>query len=151
MIQLAVNRIITIAIFVYLIADWGVWVQYSDIVMSTMASQITDVSLVYSTVCSGADLRTHQSSAPLAFVWGEINGDRWIPHTNGQWRWKMFPFGDVIMKCLHCHFRFTNSSSNKLTFVNQSVLPAIRLNTIYANMLLDKGVEGANIITHNSI
>ena len=36
--------------------------------MSAMASQITGVSIVYSTVCSGADQRNHQSSASLAFV-----------------------------------------------------------------------------------
>ena len=35
-----------------------------------MASQITAVSSVCSTVCSGADQRKHQSSAPLAFVRG---------------------------------------------------------------------------------
>ena len=43
---------------------------YSDVVMSVMASQITDVSMVCSTVCSGADQRKHQSSASLAFVRG---------------------------------------------------------------------------------
>ena len=39
-----------------------VWVnnrgQYSDVTMSAMASQITGVSIVYSTVCSGADKKT---------------------------------------------------------------------------------------------
>ena len=34
--------------------------------MSAMASQITGVSFVYSTVDSGADQRKHQSSASLA-------------------------------------------------------------------------------------
>ena len=43
---------------------------YSDVIMSVMASQITGVSIVYSTVCSGADQRTHLSSASLAFVRG---------------------------------------------------------------------------------
>ena len=38
--------------------------------MHTMASQITGVSIVYSTVCSGADQRKHQSFASLAFVRG---------------------------------------------------------------------------------
>ena len=42
--------------------------QYSDIIMSAMASQITGVSIVCSTVCSGADQRKHQSSASLALV-----------------------------------------------------------------------------------
>ena len=43
---------------------------YSDVIMSMMASQITSISSVYSTVCSGTQLRKHQSSASLAFVRG---------------------------------------------------------------------------------
>ena len=39
---------------------------YSDIIMTTMASQITSPTIVYSTIYSGAD----QSSASLAFVRG---------------------------------------------------------------------------------
>ena len=41
---------------------------YSNVIMSTMASQITGVTILYSTVCSGADQRKHQKSASLAFV-----------------------------------------------------------------------------------
>ena len=62
---------------------------YSDVIMSAMASQITFASIVYSTVCSGADQRQHQSSASLAFV-REFTGHRWIPRTKGQWRGKCF-------------------------------------------------------------
>ena len=40
--------------------------------MSTMASQITSLTIVYSTVYSGTDQRKYQSSASLAFV-GEGN------------------------------------------------------------------------------
>ena len=36
--------------------------------MGAMASQITSLTIVYSTVYSGADQRKHQSSASLAFV-----------------------------------------------------------------------------------
>ena len=43
---------------------------YGDVIMGTMASQITSLTIVYSTVYSGADIRKHQSSASLAFVWG---------------------------------------------------------------------------------
>ena len=43
---------------------------YNDVIMSAMASQITGVFIVNSTVSSGADQRKHQSSASLAFVWG---------------------------------------------------------------------------------
>ena len=64
--------------------------------MSTMASQITSLTIVYSTVYSGADQRKYQSSASLAFVWGI---HRWLvnsPHKGPVTR-KMFPFDDVIM------------------------------------------------------
>ena len=43
---------------------------YSDVMMSTMASQITGVSMVCSSVCSGANQRKHESSAALVFVRG---------------------------------------------------------------------------------
>ena len=56
---------------------------YIDVIMTTMASQITSLTVVYSTVYSDADQRKHQSSAPLAFVWG-IHRGRWIPRTKGQ-------------------------------------------------------------------
>ena len=58
---------------------------YDDVTMSLMASQITSLTVVYSTVYSDADQRKHQSSASLAFVWG-IHRDRWIPRTKGQLR-----------------------------------------------------------------
>ena len=46
--------------------------------MSTMASQITSLTIVYSTIYSGVDQRKHQSSASLAFVRG-IHGDHaWV-------------------------------------------------------------------------
>ena len=48
---------------------------HSDAIMRAMASQITGVSIVCSTVGSGADQRKYQSSASLAFV-REIH--RWL-------------------------------------------------------------------------
>ena len=62
---------------------------YVDVIMTTVASQITSLAVVYSIVYSGADERKHQSSASLAFVRG-IHRDRWIPRTNGQLRGKCF-------------------------------------------------------------
>ena len=62
---------------------------YIDVIMTTIASQITSLTVVYSTVYSDADQRKHQSSASLAFVWG-IHRDRWIPRTKGQLRGKCF-------------------------------------------------------------
>ena len=64
--------------------------------MGVMASQITSLMIVYSTVFSGADQRQHQSSGSLAFVWGIHRGPVNSLH---KWpvTWKMFPFYDVIM------------------------------------------------------
>ena len=42
--------------------------------MSTITSQITSLTIVYSTIYSGADQSKHQSSASLAFVWGIHRG-----------------------------------------------------------------------------
>ena len=42
--------------------------------MGAMASRITGVSIVYSTVCSDADQSKHQSSASLVFVGGGGGG-----------------------------------------------------------------------------
>ena len=60
-------------------------IHYNDVIMGMIVSQITSLTIVYSTVYSDADQRKHQSSASLAFVPpGEFTGDRWIPCTNGQ-------------------------------------------------------------------
>ena len=80
--------------------------------MSAIASQITSLTIVYSTVYPGADQSKHQSSASLAFVWGIHRGPVNSPHKWPVTR-KMFPFDDVIMtpygaastlsslKCIH--------------------------------------------------
>ena len=58
--------------------------------MGAMASLITSLTSVYSTVHSGAD----QTKKPAPRHWplcGEFTGgDRWIPRTNGQSRGKCF-------------------------------------------------------------
>ena len=41
-------------------------VHYNDVIMDSMASQITSLTIVYSAIYSGADQRKHQSSASLA-------------------------------------------------------------------------------------
>ena len=49
-------------------------VHYNDVIMGMMASRITSLTIVYSTVYSGANQRKHQRSASLAFVWGIHRG-----------------------------------------------------------------------------
>ena len=79
---------------------WFDLINYSDITMNSMASQITGISIVYSTICSGADQRKHQSSASLTFVRGI---PRWQVNSlhKGPAMWKMFPFDDVIKFSQH--------------------------------------------------
>ena len=66
----------------------NIYEHYDDVIMGWMASQITSLTIVYSTVFSDADQRKRQS------VTGPVNS----PH-----RWlvtrKLFPFDDVIMQC----------------------------------------------------
>ena len=71
------------------------WDHY-DVRMSVMSSRITNLTIVYSSVYSGADQRKHQSSSSLAFV-REIH--RWPVNSahRGPVTRKMFPFDDVIM------------------------------------------------------
>ena len=69
---------------------------YSDLIMSAMSSQITGVSSVCLTICSGADHRKYQSIALLVFVRGIHRWPVDSPHKGPVTR-KMFPFDDVIM------------------------------------------------------
>ena len=69
---------------------------YYDVIMGAMASEITSLTTVYSTVYSGEDQRKHRSSASLAFV----RGIHWWPVNflhKGPVTRKMFPLDDVIM------------------------------------------------------
>ena len=87
-----------------LITKWKHLSHYSDVIMYAMASQITSLTIVYSTVYSGTDQRKHQSYASLAFVrgihWSPVNSPHKRPVT-----WKMLPFDDVIMH----HFNDPNT------------------------------------------
>ena len=71
--------------------------RYNDVIMNTMASQVTSLTIDCSTLYLGADLRKHQSSAAsLAFVRGIHRWPVNSPH-KGPVKRKMFPFHDVIM------------------------------------------------------
>ena len=72
---------------------------YNDVIMDTMASQITTLTIVYSIVYPDADQRKHQSAASLAFVRGIHRGPVNSPHKWPVTR-KMFPFDNVIMRAL---------------------------------------------------
>ena len=93
---------------------------YDDAIIAAMASQITSLTIVYSTVYSGAYQSKHQSSASLAFVWGIHRGP-----VNSTHKWpvtrKMFPFDDVIM---HRH------SISLVVWLLTSLSPVERVQTL---------------------
>ena len=83
-------------LFAFSTISWHWDCYYSDVIMGVMASQITSLTIVYSTFYSGTDQRKHRGSASLAFVWGI----HWWPvNSLHKWpvTWKMFPSDDVIM------------------------------------------------------
>ena len=89
---------------------FSVKIHYTDVIMDTIASQITNLTIVYSTVHSDADQRKYQSSASLAFVRGIHRRPVNSPHKWPVTR-KMFPFDDVITLM----FSFMNMFSNMLS------------------------------------
>ena len=70
---------------------------YNDVIMGSMASQMTSLTIVSSSLYSGADQRKHRSSASLALC-GEF---RYRGPVNSPHKWpvtrKSIPFDDVIM------------------------------------------------------
>ena len=95
------------------------WEHYNNVIMTTIASQITSLAVVYSTVYSDADQRKHQSFASLALVWGIHRGP-----VNSSHKWpvtrKMLPFDDVIMARL-CPIRvLTGSMCSMCTSARQT-------------------------------
>ena len=117
---------------------------YDDVIMDSIASQITSLTIVYSTVHSGADQSKHQSSASLAFVW-EIH--RWPVNFPHKWpvTRKMFPFDDVIMFDIDIqatntlYIEYTNVNSNMIQriwiFIHECIHFAM-LNTISCSNIL---------------
>ena len=63
---------------------------YSDVIMGSISSQIISLTIVYSSVYSGADQRKHQNSASLPFVRGIHQRPVNFPHE-----------GPVTRKCFH--------------------------------------------------
>ena len=83
--------------------------------MSAMSSQITGVSIVCSTVCSGIDQRRHQSSMSLTFVW-IIHRWPMVPLTKGQQRGKCFHL--MTSSCL-------NATTRLISFILDHISQAI--------------------------
>ena len=83
-------------LFAFSTISWHWDCYHSDVIMGVMASQITSLTIVYSTFYSGTDQRKHRGSASLAFVGGIHRSLVNSPHNWPVTR-KMFPFDDVII------------------------------------------------------
>ena len=59
------------------------YITMTYVTMGAMGSQITGISIVYSTVCSGAHQRKHHSPRHWPLL-GESIGGRWVPLTKEQ-------------------------------------------------------------------
>ena len=114
---------------------------YSDVIISAVASQITSVSIVYIAVCSGADQRKHQSSASLAFVRGI---HRWPVNSPHKWpvTRKMFPFDDVIM---------TNKTTESWTKKIKSDGLLDGMETIWAPAIREKEGKWYSLLIINNV
>ena len=64
-------------------------VHYSDVIMGTIASQITSLTIVYSTFIQ-RQIKENIKAPLHRPLCGEFTVDQWIPRTNGQWRRKFF-------------------------------------------------------------
>ena len=83
MVQSHASLHITYALALRFLPYCGSELHYNYVKMSTMASQITNLTIVYTSVYSGADQKNIK--APRRWpLWGEFTGDRWIPQTKAS-------------------------------------------------------------------
>ena len=113
--------------------------------MCAMASQITGVSIVCSTVCSGADQRKYRSSPSLAFVRGIHRCPVNSPHKGPVTR-KLFPFDDVIIDRLFNLPLFTGCNNSMSSMLGLEIIGISK--RIPWNML-NISVSGNSIEWHN--
>ena len=114
---------------------------YNDAIMSTMASKVTGVSIVCSTLASATDQRKHESSASRAFVWGihwwPVNSQHRRPVTQ-----KMFPSDEFII-CVFLYVNFPvclNTHICILSTTNRNYTPS------YNKQLRDMSFNHSTII-----
>ena len=84
-------------------------IHYNDVITGAIASQITSLTIVYSTVYTGADQRKHQSSASRAFVGnspvtGEFPAQMASNAENVSIWWRHNVRRDIVVIILHGHW-----------------------------------------------
>ena len=90
-------------LFILLLWVWSIYGysfltanHYNDVIVGTLASQITSLTIVFSTIYLDTNQRKHQNSESLAFVQGIHRRPVNSPHKWPVMR-KMFPYDDIIM------------------------------------------------------
>ena len=103
--------------------------------MGTIASQITSLTIVYSTVYPDADQRKHQRSASMAFVRGIHRGPVNSPHKGPVTR-KMFPFDDVIMNTLQRFLHYFERDDNCIQLMHLNMVMHISCKFFFRSSLV---------------
>ena len=107
--------------------------------MGAMASQLTILTIGYSTVHSGTDQRKQQISASLVFVRGIHRWPVNSPHKGPVTR-KMFPFDDVILKLTWTTAKTPRHSTNSVhNFWDALDIKDVKW-SFYIFSILEKGV-----------
>ena len=115
-------------------------IHYTDVIMTTIASQITSLTVVYSIIYSDADQRKHQSSASLAFVRGI---HRWPVNSPHKWpaTRKGFPFDDVIM----------NITTESTTITCTYFMGRTRSTEYHQNSNISRTLVGNKTVDHSDV
>ena len=105
-------------------------IHYCDVIMGEMASQITSLTIVYSTFYSGADQRKNQSSASLAGN-SPVTGE--FPAQMAS-NWKIFPFDDVIVSMQGEYDKLSNTFKKSVCPAGNLTTELILPSTIYIHI-----------------
>ena len=99
-------------------------VHYNDTIMSAMASQISCLTIVYSTVYSRADQRKHPSSASVVFVRGI---HRWSVNSPKKWpvAGKMLNFHSMTSSWVTWILQWSHLSLKAFPFTSHSFFSTV--------------------------
>ena len=111
---------------------------YSDVIMSTMASQITSLTIVYSTAFSDEGHRKHLSIASLAFVRGI---HRWPANSPHKW--------PVTRKKVSIGWRYHDLGMNIFTLYNRITFEQIVWTD--SNIHIHKSTSGPSKRTYDKL
>ena len=123
---------------------------YDDVIMTTIASQITSLTVVYSTVYSDADQSKHQKLRVTGLCVGNSPGPVNSPHKGPVTR-KMFPFDDVIMSQF-TKYKLTSTTRFAKQKTSERAVSLIQAKSeqIPSKLSLGKAIENGPRVWHSS-